>query len=294
MIPLISTLCKGPSGIGQLPRFWWKVLLHNAGVIDEEYPCYTRVLDLHVVETVKLDMEETLAFLRDERPDYLAFEDYVREKSGGRFHGPTIERWNNALAGRTHVPPAKIAETYPDIGFDENVTIADAVLLNCLQDWQLFYKKYLKPARLKGPVVPLISSIDRGRLGICQLPRTWLKVSLDSLGVLHPDYPACGGGLDAKALAALGIDPQDAVDAIHSNRLSYLEFEDWALEKTGGEVDPKAVDAFNQALLAREHGKEKRDGILKTLGRREAWTSGVLLNHLEDWKLARQILMDGN
>ncbi|TVR49232.1 MAG: hypothetical protein EA425_12745 [Puniceicoccaceae bacterium] len=291
MIPLISTLCQGPLGVGQLPRLWWKVLLHHHGLIDEEYPAFTRVLDLHVVQTLRLDEEKTLAYLRRESPDYLTFEAWVLEESGGNLHRPTIERWNHALEGRTHLAPAKFAEVYPDIGFDEGATIASAVLLNCLQDWQLFHRNYLsRPDRLRRPVVPLISSIDRGPLGVCQLPRTWLKVSLDVLGVLHPDYPACGGGLDARVLAALGVDRDRAVGFIREQRPHYLAFETWIRDETGGGPDPAAVEAFNHALLTREHGPEKCSGIMRTLGIDRPWTGGVLLNHLEDWKLAHQML----
>ena len=38
MIPLVSTLCQGPLGVAQLPRLWWKNLLHQAGQLDEDYP----------------------------------------------------------------------------------------------------------------------------------------------------------------------------------------------------------------------------------------------------------------
>ena len=34
MVPLISNIGYGPLGACQLPRFWWKVILRKAGLLD--------------------------------------------------------------------------------------------------------------------------------------------------------------------------------------------------------------------------------------------------------------------
>ena len=57
-----------------------------------------------------------------------------------------------------------------------------------------------------------------------------------------------------------------------------------------GEVDAGAIKAFNTRLLEREHRPEKVEDIHSTLGREQTWTSGVLLNNLEDWHYAHQVL----
>ena len=56
------------------------------------------------------------------------------------------------------------------------------------------------------------------------------------------------------------------------------------------------MTAFNQLLLEREHIPAKLEDIHGTLNRPNdgTWTSGVLLNHLEDWKYAHTTLLDGS
>ena len=46
--------------------------------------------------------------------------------------------------------------------------------------------------------------------------------------------------------------------------------------------------AFNQHLLERDHIAAKQAEIHDTLQRLPTWTSGVLLNHLEDWHYAHE------
>ncbi len=293
MIPLISSLCKGPLDVAQLPRFWWKNLLHQAGRLDRDYPNNSRGLDQWVVDVLVLDMDETQQYLWNEKPDYLQFEDWVRER--GVVDPARIARWNQALVMRTHVTPTKIDETYTDIGFDQaSTTEVSAVLLNCLQDWQLFHKNDLHgpDSDLEAPIAPLISSTDQGPLGVCQLPRTWLKTCLRARELLHPDYPDCAeGGLDQRCMKTLELDQEKTLAYLRQNLPTYLEFEAWV--RSEATMDPEAITAFNQLLLDRVHNPGKLEDIHATLGRPNdgTWTSGVLLNHLEDWKYAHTVLL---
>ena len=77
MIPLVSTLCQGPLGVAQLPRLWWKNLLHQAGQLDEDYPFCSGGLDKYVLEVLRIDQDSALRFLWDQRPNYLQFEEWV-------------------------------------------------------------------------------------------------------------------------------------------------------------------------------------------------------------------------
>lgn len=289
MIPLVSTLCQGPLGVTQLPRFWWKNLLHQAGELDGAYPHCSGGLDKEVLAVLRLDRDETQAYLWEEMPDYLQFEAWVAEH--GTFDRPRIERWNAALVGRTHYIPTKIDETYGDIGFDQGeVTVVSGVTLNCLQDWQLFHRDYLATDAITSPVPPTISSIDRGQLNMCHVPRTWLKTCLRARGLLHDDYPDCAdGSLDQRWINTLKLD-QDTVLAFLRDELpTYLQFEDWV--RSEGVIDAAAIEAYNTRLLGREHNAAKLAEIHTTLGREQTWTSGVLLNNLEDWKYAHRALM---
>ena len=292
MIPLISTLCKGPLDIAQLPRFWWKNLLHQAGKLDKGYPSNSRALDQYVLDVLGLDMDQTQEYLWREKPDYLQFEDWAQQH--GTIDRLAIERWNKALATRTHFAPRKIDETYGEIGYSKDeVTQVDAVQLNCLQDWQLFHQNDLQGPGLETPFPPLLSSADQGPLGVCQLSRTWLKTSLRAKGLLHPDYPDCAeGSLDQHCMNALQLDQEKTLAYLRENLPTYLEFEVWV--RAEGKIDTEAIAAFNQRLLGREHIPAKIEDIHGTLGRPDdgTWTSGVELNHLEDWKYAHTALME--
>ncbi|MDE2809001.1 MAG: DUF5069 domain-containing protein, partial [Gemmatimonadota bacterium] len=100
MIPLVSTLCQGPLGVAQLPRLWWKNLLHQAGQLDEDYPFCSGGLDKYVLEVLRLDQDRTLQFLWDQRPNYLQFEEWVTAE--GTYEPNRIARWNKSLVPRTH------------------------------------------------------------------------------------------------------------------------------------------------------------------------------------------------
>ena len=294
MIPLISTLCRGPLGVGQLPRFWWKVLAHQAGQLDASYPYCSDGLDRFVLQSLQLDRDATIAYLRQHMPTYLEFEDWIIAQKGGALHQPTIDRWNNCLQTRTHINPAKIDETYTDIGFSREITIGSAVQLNCLQDWQLFHRNDLTGTGFPGPMPPLLSSIDQGPLGLCQLPRTWLKTSLRARGLLHEDYPDCAeGSLDQRCMKALGLDQEETLAYLRDNLPTYTEFEDWVRQQADP-IDPQAVADFNRTLLERQHRPEKLVDIHAALNRPNdgTWTGGVLLNNLEDWQYAHTSLLE--
>ena len=138
-------------------------------------------------------------------PTYLEFEAWILEQKGDAFwefeQQDAIIRWNASLRARRH-RSEKIEETYTDIGLADDAGIDSAAVLNSLQDWQLFYKRDLNTdyaTKLGGSVVPLIATIDRGPLGVRQLPRTWYKIILKAKGLLHADYPdMTGGGLDPR------------------------------------------------------------------------------------------------
>ncbi len=86
------------------------------------------------------------------------------------------------------------------------------------------------------------------------------------------------------------LDRAEVVSTITENLPTYLEFEDWVAAR--GSIDSDAVAAWNVFIRDRVHADEKRSDIHATLGRKDDGTlqSAVLLNHLEDWHLARQSL----
>ena len=291
MIPLLSSLCYGPLEVCQLPRTWWKVLLRNAGILDEEYPDVSEGLDKSVLEVLNLDKETTLAYLKEHMPDYLRFEAWVLEQNDGTLDREEIDNWNDSVRARVHTRPDKLEETTGDIGIPNDGAITSAVILNSLQDWMLFYRRDLAGGfpSLGGRVVPLVSSLDYGPLNVCQLPRTWLKILLRSRNLLHPDYPdMTEDGLDPRVLRTVNIRPDDAVCFIRDNAPAYLDFEAWVLQRNDGRIDPDAVEEWNRFVRTRIHTEEKIVDIHNTLGLENdgSLTSAVVLNHVEDWHFA--------
>ena len=301
MIPLISSLNYGPLGVCQLPRTWWKVLLRKAGKMDDEYPDFSGGLDRMVFEVLHLDKDITLGWLRENSSTYLDFEAWIVDQKGDAFFAfeqqDAIVKWNASLRARRHTSAAKIEETYTDIGLAKDAGIDSAAVLNSLQDWQLFYRRDLKSdfaSKLGGHVVPLISTLDYGPLGVRQLPRTWYKILLKARGVLHPDYPdMTGGGLDPRVLQALNLDKEATLAFIRETLPSYLEFEAWVLSQCGGKLPGKAVDEWNDYLCHRIHNDAKQKDICTTVGRKDdgSLTSAIILNNIEDWHLAHKDLL---
>lgn len=291
MIPLISSKCQGLLGVSHLPRLWWKVICETSGALDPAYVSDSGGPDTWVLKVLDIDAHRAHAYLRSERPDYLTFEQWAREN--GTIDRHRIDRWNRGIKTRVFVDPAKLDARRRDIPLPDSDPFVSAVLLDCLRDWSLCHKHDLgvEGSDIPAQVSPLISSIDTGRLGVCQLPRTWLKVILDARGLLHPDYPACGGGLDQNVLDALGLDRQSTLDFLTKHLPPYHAFEDWVIEQIGT-VDREAVDSFHSFMYNRRHPEPKRTGILKTIGRPDDGTlhNGVLMNHLEDWRYAYNAL----
>ncbi len=297
MIRLVSSLSYGPLEVVQLPRTWWKVLLRKQGLLDEEYPDCSQGLDSKVIEALDLDKEAVLTYLRDNMPDYLTFEGWVIEQSGGAIDREAVDAWNASVLNRQHAPH-KIEETYKDIGWDPtDVDVTSALVLNATQDWQLFHQTDLSAdySRLGNQVVPLISNLDYGRLGVSQIPRTWYKILMRSKNLLHPDYPdMTKSGLDPRALDVVGVKPDAAVAYIRSEQPDYVTFEAWILEQNGGDLDQGEISKWNDFLKTRIHNDDKQTEIRSALGRESDtdMTSAAILNMTEDFHYAYRQLMD--
>lgn len=296
MIPLISSVCYGPLGVCQLPRTWWKVLLQKAGLLDSEYPDFSSGLDKRVLEVLKLNKEITLSYLREEMPNYLQFEAWILKEKGGELNQKLIKEWNGSLRTRRHIQPEKIKETYADIGFEIGQTLDSAVILNSLQDWQLFHKRDFcgNELSLAHPVIPLISSLDYGPIKLCQLPRTWYKILLQSKGLLHSDYPdMTETGLDPRVLKILGLEIDKTLGYIREYQPNYLDFENWVIKQCKGQIDRTAADKWNSFIRSRIHPVKKRLGIHATVDPKQddGIISAVVLNHIEDWHFAHTGLM---
>jgi hypothetical protein len=292
MIPMIGSICQGSLGVCHLPRTWWKVLTRAVDLLDPAYPDNSGGLDTWCLEAIEMDVDQTYKYLRSELPDYVSFERWILDQKDGHLPTASLARFNEIIRYRRHIRPHKITETYADIGLDPKVhTYTSALLLNTLQDWQLFHARDYSDTdagTLPAGMPPLISSLDVGPLKIMQLPRTWYKCLLETKGLLHSDYPACGGGLDQGVLDAVGLDRDKTLAYIRDARPDYMAFEAWVTAQVGS-VDRDRITAFENTMLKRQHAEAKRGGIHQLTGCDPSIKDGVTLNHLEDWRYAYDI-----
>ena len=135
--------------------------------------------------------------------------------------------------------------------------------------------------------------MDYGRLGVCQLPRTSLKVILEAKGNLHPDYPACGDALDAKVLKLLNLDRERTVEFLKLELPSYNEFETWIHAQPESSIDSNDIQQWNKYLRNLVYVNKRRELIFEYMSLPDdgSINSAVLLNCIEDWEYAYRALI---
>ena len=134
-------------------------------------------------------------------------------------------------------------------------------------------------------IVPLISSGVAGPLGVLQLPRLWLKLSLEARGKLAPGYPGAGKGFDQMVIDGLGLNREAVVDYIQQNRPTYTQFESW-VKKTGTKLDRASIEKLNASIRGYNHDDETRKSVLCGCNLPDdasAAKDAVNLNNLDDW-----------
>ena len=138
-------------------------------------------------------------------------------------------------------------------------------------------------------MVPLISSICKGSVGVCQLPRTWWKTVTRAVDLLDPSYPDNSGGLDTWCLQAMNLDVGETYDYLRSELPDYVSFERWILAKKDGSLPAAQVERFNEIVKYRRHiRRHKIKETYDDIGfdpEVDTYTSALLLNTLQDWHL---------
>ena len=135
-------------------------------------------------------------------------------------------------------------------------------------------------------IVPLITSGTAGPLGVLHLPRLWLKVSLDSRGLLAAGYPGAGKGFDQMVIDGLGLKRDAVLAYIADNRPTYPEFEAW-VKANGSSVGAASIAKLNAAITGYNHGDDTRKSVLSASGLPDdssAPKDAVNLNNLDDWQ----------
>lgn len=131
-IPLISPVVAGPLGVMHLPRLWLKMLLFSYGRLQEAYRHGHGGLDEKLIVALGIDVDAMIAFVESEKPDYQAFEAWVRANAM-KLTPESIAALNAAiLAERV---PEHIAVKRREQFNIADPTFAGAIPLINLDDW---------------------------------------------------------------------------------------------------------------------------------------------------------------
>ncbi len=130
VVPLVSSGTAGPLGAIHLPRLWLKLSLAAEGKLPEGYDECGTGFDALTLNNLGLDRQKTLDFVRQRKPTYMEFEEWV--VANGKTDKGTIDAHNAAVRGYNHGDD--VARTMRESSKIKDASVADAVTLNTVED----------------------------------------------------------------------------------------------------------------------------------------------------------------
>jgi hypothetical protein len=132
-------------------------------------------------------------------------------------------------------------------------------------------------------IVPLISSLVTGPLGLRHFPRVWLKVLLHTKGRLPEGYRHGYGGFDERLATHVGLDMDAFVAFVTAESPTYLASEDW-LRANATALTNETIASFNEIIRSTDKSEENAVKQRADIGIPD-WTlkNAVALNDLDDW-----------
>jgi hypothetical protein len=130
VVPLVSSGTAGPLGAIHLPRLWLKLTLAARGALPEGYDECGAGFDAMTLGALGLDRQKTIDFVRQRRPTYMEFEEWVA--ANGKTDKATVEKHNAAIRAYNHGDD--LARTMRHSSKIKDASIADAVTLNTVED----------------------------------------------------------------------------------------------------------------------------------------------------------------
>lgn len=140
IVPVLSSSVHGPLGVKHLPRLWLKVRLYDCGRLPEGYRRGIGGFDEFLTTTLGLDRDAFIAYLREEKPTYLALEAWVRANATNLT--PEAIATVNTQIECANLPEAMRAERAARIDFFDP-SYVNAVALNDLDDWTSMHEALL-------------------------------------------------------------------------------------------------------------------------------------------------------
>lgn len=141
MPPVLSSSVKGPLGVAHLPRLWLKILLFSQGRLPDGYRHGTGGFDEFLTTTLGIDRDAFVAYVENEKPDYLTLERWVREHATN-LTTDTIAKVNERVAA-ADMSEELLAERRARLGIDQSIT--KAVAVNDIDDWNAMHAALLSP-----------------------------------------------------------------------------------------------------------------------------------------------------
>jgi putative lipoic acid-binding regulatory protein len=130
VVPLVSSGTAGPLGAIHLPRLWLKLSLAAKGALPESYDECGAGFDAMTLRGLGLDREKTIDFVRQRRPTYMEFEEWV--VANGKTDKGAIEQHNAAIRAYNHGDD--LASSMRESSKIKNSSVKDAVTLNTIED----------------------------------------------------------------------------------------------------------------------------------------------------------------
>ena len=143
-VPLISSGTAGPLGVIHLPRLWLKSSLEAAGKLASGYPGCGKGYDQMVLDGLGLDRQKTLDYIKQNKPNYIQFENWIKQQPGVKLDKANIEKLNASIKGYIHDDETRKGVFAASGLNDSNCNFRDAVNLNNLDDWNEFHAANLK------------------------------------------------------------------------------------------------------------------------------------------------------
>lgn len=130
IVPLTSSGTAGPLGAIHLPRLWLKLSLASVGRLPEGYDECGTGFDAMTLNALGLDRQKTIDFVRQNKPTYMEFEQWVIEN--GKTDKATVERHNAAIRAYNHGD--ELGRTMRESSKIKDHSLRDAVTLNTIED----------------------------------------------------------------------------------------------------------------------------------------------------------------
>jgi hypothetical protein len=140
VVPLVSSGTAGPLGAIHLPRLWLKLSLAARGALPPGYDECGAGFDAMTLSALGLDREKTIDFVRQRKPTYMEFEEWV--VANGKTDRATIEQHNAAIRGYHHSDD--LARQMRGASKIKDESVKDAVSLNTVEDLDEIYDRVIK------------------------------------------------------------------------------------------------------------------------------------------------------